>query len=343
MPSFSILIPAYNVAQYIEECLNSVINQTYKNWEAIIIDDGSTDETGVILDRIAQNDDRLRVIHQINQGVSTTRNHLIHESKGEFIIFLDGDDFWCSDRMLSDIIAAIQSHNPDMIAWWLQVYDDVTKESKKRTNYIVENENVQTGSEFLESMLSGGTNCWWGWLYAFRRDFWENCGISFNPKRKVCEDAEILFRVMLQAERVWVIGQYYYSYRTSRVASVTGAPRLEGLIDILEVAENNIRYLQKECVVEECLKDSLIKNFSTMYMTVGTSIYKVKGKTKKEFLNQLRARRWMLNHLRGYGTLKYRIKVASVRFLGNRVGFYVLWVWELMVLKYMQNPFRNNN
>lgn len=90
---YSIIVPAYNVAQYIEECVESVLNQNYDNYEVIVVDDGATDETPQIIDNLAQKSKKVRVIHQKNGGLSAARNSGIEAASGDYILFLDGDDF----------------------------------------------------------------------------------------------------------------------------------------------------------------------------------------------------------------------------------------------------------
>lgn len=92
-PKFSIIIPVYNVAPYLRECLDSVLVQTYTSWEAICVDDGSTDGSGAILDEYAAKDPRFRVIHQVNAGVSEARNVALDSVHGEWILFVDADDW----------------------------------------------------------------------------------------------------------------------------------------------------------------------------------------------------------------------------------------------------------
>ena len=91
-PFFSIIIPVYNVAPYLRECLDSVLAQTFTDWEAICVDDGSTDGSGAILDEYAAKDNRFRVFHQKNAGVSVARNNGLMLASGEWIWFVDSDD-----------------------------------------------------------------------------------------------------------------------------------------------------------------------------------------------------------------------------------------------------------
>ena len=98
-PFFSIIIPVYNVAPYLRECLDSVVAQTFTDWEAICVDDGSTDGSGAILDEYEAGDKRFRVIHQRNAGVSAARNNALDEARGEWFLFLDGDDILRNDGL----------------------------------------------------------------------------------------------------------------------------------------------------------------------------------------------------------------------------------------------------
>ena len=98
MLKVSVVIPVYNVMPYLERCVQSVVRQTYQNLEIILVDDGSTDGSGKLCDKIAGTDQRIRVIHQKNQGLSGARNTGIRQATGEYVVFLDSDDEW----LLSD-------------------------------------------------------------------------------------------------------------------------------------------------------------------------------------------------------------------------------------------------
>lgn len=113
MGKISVIIPAYNVENYIEECLRSVINQTYKELEIIVVDDGSTDSTGKICDMLSKEDSRISVIHKENAGVGFARNDGIERASGEYICFLDSDDFLPIDA-LEIMISSLNRNNADM-------------------------------------------------------------------------------------------------------------------------------------------------------------------------------------------------------------------------------------
>lgn len=111
----SIIIPVYNTAQYLDQCLESVLEQNYTDWECIVVDDGSTDNSGEICDKWGDRDKRFVIIHQKNQGVSAARNHGLDRSKGEFICFIDSDD-WVEPMYLSHLYDGMKNNEEvDMV------------------------------------------------------------------------------------------------------------------------------------------------------------------------------------------------------------------------------------
>lgn len=111
---FSLIIPVYEVEQYIGKCLDSILSQSYNNWEAILIDDGSTDDSGTICDEYAARDGRFKVFHKANGGVSSARNVGLENARGEWIWFVDPDD-WITDGALMFLSDIIKKHNCDTI------------------------------------------------------------------------------------------------------------------------------------------------------------------------------------------------------------------------------------
>ena len=110
----SIIIPIYNVEKYLEKCLDSILNQTYKNLEIILIDDGSTDNSPNICNSYCEKDKRIKIIHKNNEGVSSARNKGIELSKGKYIVFIDSDDY-VSNEHIEVLYDCIISNNVDLV------------------------------------------------------------------------------------------------------------------------------------------------------------------------------------------------------------------------------------
>ena len=115
-PLISIIIPAYNIELYIEKCINSVLRQKFTDFELIIVNDGSTDQTKSIISRIEKVDNRIRIVDKNNQGVSCARAEGVRIAKGSYIMFIDGDD-WLAENCLSKVSSVIEMHSPDIICF----------------------------------------------------------------------------------------------------------------------------------------------------------------------------------------------------------------------------------
>ncbi|MCT8647817.1 glycosyltransferase, partial [Glaesserella parasuis] len=138
---FSVIIPVYNVEKYIIQCLNSVVYQSFSDIEVILVNDGSKDSSGTICDEYAKNDTRIKVIHKENGGLSSARNVGLKSAVGEYILFLDSDDFWLTERFLEDIDRVIEtsSNNLDMIVFPFSYYLSDNKNIDYTFNDIISN------------------------------------------------------------------------------------------------------------------------------------------------------------------------------------------------------------
>ena len=112
---FSIVIPVYNVAPYLRECVDSVLAQNSTDYEIILVDDGSTDNSPAICDEYAEKYSQIKVIHKANGGLSDARNFGIKKAQGDYLMFLDSDDFWNRENVLLDLHNIIKENNPDLI------------------------------------------------------------------------------------------------------------------------------------------------------------------------------------------------------------------------------------
>lgn len=218
---FSIIIPVYNVAPYLRECLDSVLAQTYADWEAICVDDGSTDGSGAILDeyerelenQVGAGDRRIKVIHQQNQGVSAARNKGIEEAKGEWILFLDGDDVWHPDtlRICSEMIK-LGGEKTDIVNF-ARIKFPQNEQPKwpclKRDYRMRELENGIVGEDLRYSFCT----------FAYRRDV--ACAERFSAY-VVGEDLLYRAKCLNRAKRIVSTDNALFAYRT-RIGSVSNS------------------------------------------------------------------------------------------------------------------------
>lgn len=208
MAYFSIIIPVYNVAPYLRECLDSVLAQTFTDWEAICVDDGSTDGSGVILDEYAAMDKRFRVIHQSNAGVSAARNAALNLASGAWILFLDADDLYVS-YLMSCCSKAIASYLDTEIVCFKSI--DFCEDSNPSWPYANESLfkiNIQNYeiTKFVQSFNIPSFFC----TCAYRKD------IIFDKRFKkyaLGEDVLFLYSVIDDASSITFTNIIGYGYR----------------------------------------------------------------------------------------------------------------------------------
>ena len=117
MVKFSIIIPIYNVERYLETCVNSILTQTYSDYEVILVDDGSPDRCGELCDHYAESDSRVKVVHKVNGGLSSARNAGLDIAMGEYVIFVDSDDYWDDTMALEHIQKNLAESNADLLVF----------------------------------------------------------------------------------------------------------------------------------------------------------------------------------------------------------------------------------
>lgn len=210
----SIIVPVYNVCEYLETCIKSIIFQDYKNLEIILVDDGSTDSSGLICDKYKDIDERIKVIHKENGGLSDARNVGIKFSSGKYIGFVDSDD-WVSKSMYSTLIKMCQENKASIA---------VCERILVEPNYIINDGKseqilVTDTNEALDILYKNKKYYSHAWNKLYKREIFEN--LEF-PKGKTFEDIRIMHEVFSKAERIVFIdkGLYYYRCRENSIARV---------------------------------------------------------------------------------------------------------------------------
>lgn len=231
MKRFSIIIPAFNISQYIDDCLQSVMAQSFADWEAIIVDDGSTDITGSVAEEWSRKDNRIRVIHQSNQGLSVARNEGIKAATGEYVLFLDGDD-WLETNALEKI--ASELHNEDILCFSGRRYFEDTKQFEAPDTleprfylngweYYVNNALQPRRFPFVCVVLQ-----------AYRRRFLLDHDLFFYPSI-YHEDNLFTPIAYFHARKTKVTNLCVYNYRV-RLNSIMTSPSYKHMEDMLFVA-----------------------------------------------------------------------------------------------------------
>lgn len=211
-PVVSIIVPVYNVAIFLSECLDSVLNQTYVYWELILVNDGSTDASSKICDEYALKDLRIRVVHKTNSGVSDTRNKALDLATGKYVIFLDADDYWYDEKFLEQMISLSDDYNLDIIRG---EYKAVNKDGELLFSRFVSSARLAVSRKVISSyeFFKYGINGeFFLVLSLFRRSILKN--IRFENGRIFLEDMRFYSQILLQDLRCMYLPELrFYAYR----------------------------------------------------------------------------------------------------------------------------------
>ncbi|MBR6477920.1 MAG: glycosyltransferase family 2 protein, partial [Lachnospiraceae bacterium] len=228
----SVIVPVYNVEPYLRNCLDSITGQTYKDIEILIIDDGSKDQSGAICDEYAGKDERISVFHTENKGLSAARNLGIEHAKGEWITFVDSDD-WVDPDMLERALSAAEKENLDLVFWgYVREYGDHSAEKRLiwvQTDKYDEKQVREKlfrrlfgimGKELARPEYSSSFNTAWGKLY--RSGIIKENGIRFVDTALIGSE-DILFNVYAVAyvQSAIYLDRCMYHYRKNNAQSLT--------------------------------------------------------------------------------------------------------------------------
>jgi glycosyltransferase involved in cell wall biosynthesis len=225
-PFFSIIVPVYNVAPYLKACLDSVLTQTYPNWECLCIDDNSTDNSGAILDEYARKDSRLRVFHKTNGGVASARNLALENTHGEWICFLDGDDVW-APKTLSHVLYGIKEHpNINLIRFEKVEFNENNPcqfYNKAPITYQILNISKSIPQkDFINYLV---------WCYCYKKEL--IASMRF-PSYSRGEDRVFLAQILLsRVNEIVVSSECCYGYRQRLGSNMHSLPNVQTLKDEL--------------------------------------------------------------------------------------------------------------
>lgn len=208
----SIICPVYNSSRHITDAVLSVVNQTNGNWELILVDDGSTDDSGVICDEFASKDSRIKVIHKENQGQMKARIDGIKNSSGEYVAFLDSDDV-LNKEMVEDLLSKIHdSNNIDLLVFNAETFP---KNELNKTLPLVEKNTVIHGNFDILENLFGTEMFGYLWMYCFKKELLNTdiCSDNLFLDIRYTEDAAFIYKIIRNVNCLCLMSSCLYSYR----------------------------------------------------------------------------------------------------------------------------------
>ena len=274
---FSVIVPVYNISEYLEECIKSVVNQNYTDYELILVDDGSTDESPLICDKYQKAYSNIRVIHKKNGGLTSARKAGAKIAKGDYIVCLDGDDYW-KDNYFNTIDKLI--NNQDIIC-----FGYLDQKEKKYLNNV--KPGMYTGVELFENFMidlkkdipNYGSLIYSIWTKVIKRELYVEEQMKIPNDIVMGEDLLLSAMLLKKATKVLVSNYCGYIYRTN-MKSITRMFSTKRVIQYTRLCEELLKVFSDEKNKVYCFaKMSLFNTYSEMILS---------SKSYMEFKNYLK-------------------------------------------------------
>ncbi len=244
-PILSVVVPIYKVEQYLERCVNSILDQDYKDLEVILVDDGSPDRCPEICDELAKKDTRVKVIHKPNGGLSSARNAGIEIATGRFIAFVDSDDQW-NAGMLKTLMGQVLTSGAQMILYGsIELYEN--GEYRKRNDNSMQDEEgkLLTSVEFYPLLISTGNFHESACTKIMDLAFIKRNHLLFK-QGILGEDTEWMFRVMRSVNKIFVSSVPLFICTMNRDGSISNTASTRSIKDTISTIEESLKYYREK-------------------------------------------------------------------------------------------------
>lgn len=326
---YSIIVPVYNVKDYLEECIESLINQTYAAYEIILVDDGSTDESGSICDLYAEKNSSIKVFHKINGGLSDARNYGINQASGDYMIFVDSDDYIDINTLQTYYQACIENNYPDLLIDQSN-YAFCDGKIKSDNYYDYKVFGKKSGKEAFMTLSEGGP-LWSPCAKCYRIEYWKSKGFQFT-KGIYAEDLDLIYKVIYLADSVVMTPRTYY-YREKREGSITNTIKKKQFIDIFRIIDGWETFFE-EYQVENKARDNMYFYFGEIlvFFVMG-NLYFIDKAEREEVFNKLQKYRYICYKYNGFIG---KITNISIKLIGIKKSSFLLFHIKRLCLKFMK-------
>jgi glycosyltransferase involved in cell wall biosynthesis len=306
-PKISVIVPVYNTERYLSSCIDSVINQAYSNIEVILVNDGSTDRSGNICDEYSQFDNRIKVIHQKNSGASTARNKGLDVATGDYIMFLDSDDYWVNS-CLEKIVDKLKKNKFDIDVMFLKVA--VVKDDNTLTEFKGYEFDYCNREELLDYISHQDKVAVSACLKVIKRDVFSSKQMYFQDSL-LAEDIDWFFRLITLTNHFSTYEGEFYCYRILKNSASrnTSEKRIKDYLYILnkwiDIVNDSYGGMEKE---------KFFYMIGYEYEILLATFLDFNSEIRKKYMRAVKTLFWLL---------KYRNKPRSrlIKILNSTVGF----------------------
>lgn len=312
---FSVILPIYNVEKYLQHCIDSVLQQTFDDYEILLVDDGSTDNSPYICDQYEKEYPRICAIHKENGGMSSARNAGLKHANGEYIVFIDSDDFLIDEEFLKKI-DEVTHEKIDLVFYKYQKYYNETGELNKCSFSYESAMKQDTYANKIHALVEEDAFYGMAWIKAIRRNLLLDNNIEFE-EGLLGEDMEWNYHLLTRAKDVTFLNEAYIAYR-QRSGSITSTMKLKNLTDFIYVLEKWSSIIKKD-ITDKVLQEALLGSMSKYYSNLYVVYSRVNDKKKRAYVKRIKDLDWLFDY-----SMSYRPKMICKIY--KILGFYMTTV-----------------
>lgn len=318
----SFIIPIYKVEAYLNQCVDSILAQTYRDIEVILVDDGSPDRCPVMCDAYAELDGRVCVIHKVNGGLSDARNTGLKAATGDYVIFVDGDDFWTDEGQLTKLMNLVEE-NPtcDFIGFNCSYYYPDSNTYKPWPAYSESISKPASGNDILQTLVKSGTVPMSACLKIIKRTFLIDNGLFFEVGT-LAEDIPWFINVLEKCNKCLFTNQYIYVYRQNVAGSITYSGGERSFNNLFAIVRKELEQIAGRRF-DEAAENSLYSFIAYEYcilLSMVDGLQDTKTKRKELYLYK-----WLLRYT---DNPKVKMSYIVYRIFGIRVTEWVLRMYN---------------
>lgn len=292
----SVIVPVYNVEKYLSQCVGSILGQTYHNIEVILVDDGSSDGSSEMCDRFALDDNRVKVIHKINGGLSDARNVGLKEATGEYVIFVDSDDFWKDKKTLECIDGYLLKRDSkiDFINFNCIYYYQLDEKFKPWPLFPDIVTQGTSRDEIIQGLISHGMFPMSACMKIIRRDFLIENDIYFI-KGIVSEDIPWFLELLFKSKKFRFVNEYLYIYRKQVAGTISSSFSEQKYRDLFNIIKQEIPKIDQACSNYDT-KNALMSFIAYEYCILLGQVNNFEKRILKQELSKLEEYKWLLKY-----------------------------------------------
>lgn len=255
----SYIVPVYKVEQYLSQCVESILAQIYSDFEILLVDDGSPDGCPALCDELAAKDSRIVVLHKENGGLSDARNAGLKKATGDYVVFIDGDDFWIRNDSLKKLVAIASEHKElDFIGFNCNYYYPDSNKMTAWVPYADELANPTDKNKVTVALVKSGTFPMSACIKLLKRDFLIENGLFFK-KGQIAEDIPWFINVLDATSKCCFVNEYIYAYRQNVAGSITKVSGRKSFDSLFDIFKTELSKIEQRAFSEEA--KNAIKSF----------------------------------------------------------------------------------